>query len=784
MTTNRDRIAAALPSYEIQAEIGRGAWGVVLAAEHRQLGRGVAVKQLPEAFAADPLVQRRFTSEARLLASLDHPHIVPIFDYVQDNGLWLLVMELLPGGTVRDRFTTMGIGAKDACSIVLATCAALHYAHLKGILHRDIKPENLLFNASGTLKVTDFGIAKVLGGAETLVTRTGDVLGTPAYMAPEQVTGRTLSPATDVYAVATMLYELLSGQLPFSDEGGVIAALYRHVYEQPTPLLDVGPDVPDAIAQVVMQALATDPGQRQPTAEDFGVAVADAANESWGPGWLNDTDLDVMTSRRVAQRISNPTNQTTREATPEAVIGLAELLGKGEPLPLERPSPGTPFPLTPPAPLAPAREMPQASPAVTTPADAVVAPPTTPAAANPSESATSAIASTIAIPAGATPTVAIPGSAASGVSLPPAAPPAGAIGIPIAGATPTVAIPAGTTPARAPTTPDTANPAGATPARAPTTPDTANPASATPARAPTTPDTAIPASATPSSGGPSGAAPGAGAPGSTSGDAAPFGGTLPFEKSAGDSGGKRRPIVILGILAAAIVVVAVVAFVVTRSTSGRSAGVSATSTTSGPGTSTRVVFTDNFTDSASGWVPDAGQDGTGSAGYQSDGFLVSVLKPLPPLNTFSLTSPYTPKLTSMLVTGHATFVTAAAADGAGVRCDQGSRTGLRYTFEVFNNGTWVIFKIDTSGNTALMTGSSPVTATAAGYTVTGQCSEVGNGATKLSMTVNAVAVGSVTDSHGGGPIGWNAALVVYRSMSSPATTVRFNSFRILAVSTS
>ncbi len=306
MTSDRDRIAAALPSYEIGAEIGRGAWGVVLAARHRQLGRGVAIKQLPDSLADNVMVQRRFTAEARVLAALDHPHIVPIFDYVEDQGLCLLVMELLPGGTVRDRFSGPGIGPEAACSIVLATCAALDYAHGTGVLHRDIKPENLLFNASGTLKVTDFGIAKVLGGAETVVTQTGDVLGTPAYMAPEQVTAGPLTPATDVYAVATMLYELLSGQLPLSDEGGLLAALYRHVYEQPTPLQAVAPAVPPTLAAVVMRALATDPAGRYPSAEDFGVAVAGAAYDSWGPEWRDATNLNVMASKRLAQRISAP----------------------------------------------------------------------------------------------------------------------------------------------------------------------------------------------------------------------------------------------------------------------------------------------------------------------------------------------------------------------------------------------------------------------------------------------------------------------------------------------
>jgi hypothetical protein len=285
VSLDRDRVTAALPGYEMGAELGRGGWGVVLEGRHRQLGREVAIKQLPRAFAADPAVRARFVAEARLLASLDHPHIVPVYDYVEADGLCLLVMEKLPGGTVWNRFTSAGVTAEAACALALAACAGLHAAHQRGILHRDVKPENLMFSAGGALKVTDFGIAKVVGGPETMATRAGEVLGTPAYMAPEQAQAAELGPATDVYAAGVVLYELLSGRLPFPDEGDPMAVLYQHVHEQPIPLADVAPGVPPAIALVVMRALATRPDQRFATAEGFGVALAEAATSAWGPGW-------------------------------------------------------------------------------------------------------------------------------------------------------------------------------------------------------------------------------------------------------------------------------------------------------------------------------------------------------------------------------------------------------------------------------------------------------------------------------------------------------------------
>ncbi len=193
MALEREQVAQALPSYEIGEELGRGAWGVVISARHQALGRYVAVKQLPRAFAADAAVRARFVTEARLLASLDHPHVVPVFDFVEKDGLCLLVMELLPGGTVWNRFSGQGFSPPAACATVLAASAGLQAAHEKNVLHRDVKPENLMFSSDGVLKVTDFGIAKVVGGDSTLATRAGEVLGTPAYIAPEQARGPAFS---------------------------------------------------------------------------------------------------------------------------------------------------------------------------------------------------------------------------------------------------------------------------------------------------------------------------------------------------------------------------------------------------------------------------------------------------------------------------------------------------------------------------------------------------------------------------------------------------------------
>lgn len=292
--TGSSAIADALPGYDITGVLGEGAMGVVLGGRHRKLDRAVAIKQLPPAVADDAEARERFGTEARVLASLTHPHIVPVFDYVEREGLCLLVMEALPGGSVWDRFTSDGLSAATTCAVAVATCAGLQHAHDQQVLHRDIKPENLLFAADQTLKVTDFGIAQVLGGEQTLATAEGSVVGTPAYMAPEQAEGTRLGPTADVYATGTLLYELLSGRLPFEADDPM-ALLERRLTHDPRPLDEVAPHVPLPLVDVVMGALARDPAARPATARELGGQVVTAASEAWGTDWLERSAVNVLT---------------------------------------------------------------------------------------------------------------------------------------------------------------------------------------------------------------------------------------------------------------------------------------------------------------------------------------------------------------------------------------------------------------------------------------------------------------------------------------------------------
>jgi len=312
----------------------------------------VAIKELPPSFAADPEVRERFSTEARTLATLSHPHIVPIYDYVERDRLCLIVMEELPGGTVWDRFTSAGLTAPTACAVVLACCAALQHAHEKGVLHLDVKPDNLMFATDAAIKVTDFGISRVISGERTLGTVDGQVLGTPAYMSPEQARGQELTKHSDVYSAGVMLYELLSGHLPWSGAQTATELLLQRLREEPTRLHSVAPHVPVALADVVMKAIRRDPEERYASAEDFGIAIASACADAWGPDWLDHAGIAITGAERlsiaartthrrpaatdlgpVAARTSGPAPETSISSTlGEPLTRAPETSALGEPV--------------------------------------------------------------------------------------------------------------------------------------------------------------------------------------------------------------------------------------------------------------------------------------------------------------------------------------------------------------------------------------------------------------------------------------------------------------------
>ena len=316
MTLDRDLVAAALPNYEIDGELGRGGWGVVLHGRHVALGREVAIKQLPPGLGEEAL--QRFVDEARIIAQLDHPHIVKVYDFVEHNGLWLMVMEYLSGGTLWSRFTEQGLRSDQACVITMAVCAGLSEANEHGVLHRDIKPENILFTDDGVPRVGDFGIARDLD-VDTRRTMVGEVVGTPTYMSPEQAMGHELTRACDVYSVALVLYEMLAGRLPFDEARTPSEQLIQHATEPPVGLAQAAPEVPAAIADVVMDALEKRPEERIPTAQDFGVALALAAGETYGAGWLRESGVPLMGGGRIQEAAHRSPTSSAQTVAPMLV---------------------------------------------------------------------------------------------------------------------------------------------------------------------------------------------------------------------------------------------------------------------------------------------------------------------------------------------------------------------------------------------------------------------------------------------------------------------------------
>jgi serine/threonine-protein kinase len=254
--------------YELEELVGTGGMSSVFRAHDRQLERRVAVKILHEHYAEDPEYLERFRREARAVARLSHPNIVTVIDRGDDGGRQYIVFEHVEGQNLKELVQRTGpLAVPRALEVALAVADGLAFAHDRGLVHRDVKPQNVLLSREGEVKVTDFGIARSLH-VDHGVTQTGTVLGTGEYLAPEQASGQQVSPATDVYSLGVVLWELLAGDVPFTGDNFVAVAL-RHVNEPPPPLRERRPDVTPRLAAAVERALAKDPARRFPSMTAF-----------------------------------------------------------------------------------------------------------------------------------------------------------------------------------------------------------------------------------------------------------------------------------------------------------------------------------------------------------------------------------------------------------------------------------------------------------------------------------------------------------------------------------
>jgi len=261
-----------LGNYTILEEIGRGGMATVYRARQESLNRDVALKELDlSRFKAEPSALDRFRLEARAAAALEHPNIVTIYDLWEEDGKAYIAMEYVDGVELKDVLLTIGsIHFTGAVLIAMAVSEALQYAHLKGMIHRDVKPGNIMLSDSGNIKLMDFGIVSVSGAVDLTVT--GQILGTPAYMSPEQISGGELGPGADLFSLGAVLYEMIAGRKPFSGPNHV-ALIQDVLHGQPVPLQAMDPQVPDSISRAVLKCLEKDPEKRFGSMEEFSTVL-------------------------------------------------------------------------------------------------------------------------------------------------------------------------------------------------------------------------------------------------------------------------------------------------------------------------------------------------------------------------------------------------------------------------------------------------------------------------------------------------------------------------------
>lgn len=345
-------IGQRLGQYEITALLGEGGMAAVYRAHQTSVKRDVAVKVIKTGLVQVEEFVKRFDREAQMIASLSHIHILKVFDYGQQDDVVYLVMELLTGGSLARLIQTKGaLSLQEAARLLRQMASALDYAHGRGIIHRDMKPENVLLDSDGNAFITDFGIAKLRDGGGTALTQSQGTIGTPAYMSPEQWKGEPVDARADIYALGVILFQMLSGILPFSGETA-FGMMHKHVYEAPPDLRDYQPDMPLSVVRVVDKALAKNREQRFESAGAMAVAFDDALkDDNWG---LDDTgsalftidapppvpDVSTTQSRRPTERLarataSAPAVSTTGPVTviqPQRsplllIVGVAVLLG-------------------------------------------------------------------------------------------------------------------------------------------------------------------------------------------------------------------------------------------------------------------------------------------------------------------------------------------------------------------------------------------------------------------------------------------------------------------------
>ncbi len=303
--------AIHLKNYKLIKKIGQGGMGVVYLAEDLSLGRMVALKMLAPYLVEDPEIMERFQAEARSQARLIHPNIIMVYSFQETEDQAFLVLEYIEGDTLEHRIKRLKrIPTGESVEIYRKILSAMDYAHSKGVIHRDIKPGNIGFASDDVVKIMDFGIA--LNTEESgRLTRTGHILGTPQYMAPEQILGQELDLRVDIYALGITLYEMLTGRLPFDSHSDYEVRVAQINRTPPPPTSFGHPDITPPLEEVILKALAKDPGGRFTTAGEFLQALEDAVSREYLITKISNADAE-----RSTRALETPASSGAAKKTP------------------------------------------------------------------------------------------------------------------------------------------------------------------------------------------------------------------------------------------------------------------------------------------------------------------------------------------------------------------------------------------------------------------------------------------------------------------------------------
>jgi serine/threonine protein kinase len=304
--------------FDLLEVIGRGGAAVVYLAMQRDLQRHVALKELAPYHLADSSFAERFVEESRMAGAMNHANVVTVHEYFEDGSVPYIAMEYLPNGSLRQYIGEISMA--QIAGVLEGVLAGLAHGEAHGIVHRDLKPENLLVAADGRVKIADFGVARAYSKASTraVVTVAGTTIGTPAYMSPEQALGGDLTPATDLYSLGVVAWELLAGQVPFEESDTPVAVLYRHVHEQIPSVRTVAPDVDERISAWLEKMLAKRPEDRFQSADAAWMELEDVILELLGPRWRREARLATEDASPRARRTLTPAPFETADRPPDA----------------------------------------------------------------------------------------------------------------------------------------------------------------------------------------------------------------------------------------------------------------------------------------------------------------------------------------------------------------------------------------------------------------------------------------------------------------------------------